>query len=133
MKGEFVMSTVPHHPGKLQAFGDSIPIIDADFSQELVRAVRAVATSLKYMGTGDAGSTMGALEFVAVEVSGAIRSGMGEIAAAIMQAAETLAEARIEAAHTQRESSKGGREESAQLPDVDALLAHKEDELHARN
>lgn len=48
-----------------------------------------VATALKYLGTGDAASTMGAIEFLAV----AVREGSKAIASAQTDGAERLADA----------------------------------------
>ena len=96
---------------------------------ELAKAVRGIGIQLKYLGTGDAGSTMGALEFLAVQIGEALRGGAGQIADAIRQAAEIMAEGQAE--RQQRAFHKPADERS--LPDVAALLAEKVGELRARN
>jgi hypothetical protein len=126
------MSTIQQPSQKVQAFEVPIVTMDSEVGEELVRAVDKIGTWLKYLGTGDAATRMGAIEFLAVEVSGGIKSGASVIAEAITQAAEILAEAQVEAARTHRELSSTTRTGGAQLPDVDALLTLKEDELHAR-
>jgi hypothetical protein len=51
---------------------------------KLADACQSVATQLKYLGTGDAGTTMGAVEYLATEV----RDGMQSISAEIREGIE---------------------------------------------
>jgi hypothetical protein len=51
---------------------------------KLADACRSMATQLKYLGTGDAGTTMGAIEYLATEV----RDGMQSISTEIREGIE---------------------------------------------
>jgi hypothetical protein len=46
---------------------------------KLADACKSVATQLKYLGTGDAATTMGAIEYLATEVRDGIKSISAEI------------------------------------------------------
>jgi len=61
----------------------------AEIAHDFVNALRAIGTHLKYLGVGDAGTTMGAIEFLGTKVESAgerIGAGLEEIAAAIREA-----------------------------------------------
>jgi hypothetical protein len=54
--------------------------------ERIADALTSLAAQVKYLGAGDAGSTMGAVEFLAVEV----REGTTRIANALEQIAQAL-------------------------------------------
>jgi hypothetical protein len=57
-------------------------------------AIQALATHVKYLGAGDAASTMGAIEFLAVKITEAgklIASAISELAASNRGIAEAIA------------------------------------------
>jgi hypothetical protein len=75
---------------------DAIAAIDAALGKgcarehpELIAAfiqaerLSEIATYLKYLGTGDAATTMGAIEFLAARIGEAISEGLHEVAGAI--------------------------------------------------
>lgn len=60
-------------------------------SDEQAEALRSIATWLKYLGTGDAGTTMGAIECLAMcvkESNESIARAIGDLADAVRELAE---------------------------------------------
>ncbi len=55
---------------------------------KMAQAHESLAIHLKYLGTGDAGTTMGAVEFLAVS----IKEGCSEVASALNNVAEAIRE-----------------------------------------
>jgi hypothetical protein len=73
---------------------------DEDFPAEFLKILRGISTGLKYLGVGNAGTTMGAVEFLAVKVeegftrlAGAQRESAGILADALMESAQIIADA----------------------------------------
>jgi len=61
----------------------------------IAKAIQALATGVKYLGNGDAASTMGAIEFLATKIDKAserIASAVSELAASNKAIAEAIAE-----------------------------------------
>jgi hypothetical protein len=67
---------------------------DGDFAAEFLKILRSISTGLKYLGVGDAGTTMGAVEFLGVEIG----KGFARLADAQREAAEIIAFALTESA-----------------------------------
>lgn len=66
-------------------------VLRDNYQERLVEAVMRVGTHLKYLGTGDAGTTMGAIEYLAKETKEAserIAEGLHAIAEAIQYTKE---------------------------------------------
>ncbi len=128
------MPTIHQSSRKVQGGASSnlMVDVDGDFAQGLLQQLGAIATWLKFLGTGNAGTSMGAVEFLAVQVSDAITNAGSTIAESIIEAARIRAEAEIErgAARAQRrpDTDRGGR-----LPDASELLARKAAEIDGRD
>jgi hypothetical protein len=82
------------------SISDFLPDGEEDFAAELLKILRGVSTNLKYLGTGDSGSGMGAVEFLAVKVeegftrlAGAQRESAGILADALTESAQIIADA----------------------------------------
>jgi hypothetical protein len=64
------------------------------YDDRVATAIQALATHVKYLGAGDAASTMGAVEFLAVKIAEAgelIASAISELAAGNRGIAEAIA------------------------------------------
>lgn len=70
---------------------------DDDIVSAVSSVASAISTGLKYLGTGDAGTTMGAIEFHAVNTK--------EAAEAIQDALKAIAESISDLAHAVRQTS----------------------------
>ncbi len=63
--------------------GEVANVVDGLF--EIARAIDGLATQVKYLGTGDAGTTIGAIEFLGASVE----KGMNGIAVALSEIAQS--------------------------------------------
>jgi hypothetical protein len=71
-------------PNEADSNGETANVVDGLFA--IARSISSIALQLKYLGVGDAATTMGAIEFLAV----AIKQGSENVACALERVADAI-------------------------------------------
>jgi methyl-accepting chemotaxis protein len=69
--------------------------MDKNDDDQIAKAIETLAVHVKYLGVGDAATTMGAIEYLATKVGESgheIARGLGNLAEAVQEAASALGE-----------------------------------------
>ena len=105
---------------------------DRDGWSEIARGLSGIASALREIAGAGTADPRGHIEFLAGEVSEAIRSAGNDIADALRQGFEALAAAHPETRRPAKRTGEGIDVGNDVLPDAEALLRAKEEALRGK-